>query len=45
MADLTDVAAQNGDVKERVEAIPASAGKKAKAKEGRKLEDPDPLEA
>src|SRR2546421_9981618 len=37
--------AQNGDVKERVEAIPASAGKKAKAKEGRKLEDPDPLEA
>jgi chorismate synthase len=37
--------AQNGDIKERVKEIPASAGKKTKAKEGRKLEDPDPLEA
>jgi len=37
--------AQNGDVRERVKAVPASAGKKGKAKEGRKLEDPDPLEA
>jgi chorismate synthase len=37
--------AQNGEIKERVKEIPASAGKKTKAKEGRKLEDPDPLEA
>ncbi len=36
--------AQNADVKERVKAIPASA-KNVKETEGRKLEDPDPLEA
>jgi chorismate synthase len=38
--------AQNADVKEAVKAVPASVKKKAKGKaEGRKLEDPDPLEA
>ena len=36
--------AQNADAKERVKAIPAAAKKKGKG-EGRKLEDPDPLEA
>jgi chorismate synthase len=36
--------AQNADVKETMKAIPAKAGKVRKA-EGRKLEDPDPLEA
>jgi chorismate synthase len=39
--------AQNGDVKNAVKALPAEVGKKkVKGKsEGRKLEDPDPLEA
>ncbi len=36
--------AQNEDVKESVKAVPAKAAKAKKA-EGRKLEDPDPLEA
>ena len=36
--------AQNADVKDRVKALPARA-KKAKSAAGRKLEDPDPLEA
>ncbi len=36
--------AQNADVKEKVKAVPAKAAK-AKKREGRKLEDPDPLEA
>jgi len=36
--------AQNSDVKERVKAIPAAA-KKGKKAAGKKLEDPDPLEA
>src|SRR5207342_1955673 len=38
--------AQNLDVKERLRALPANARKRGKGKkEGRKLEDPDPLEA
>src|SRR5947207_757780 len=38
--------AQNADVKERVKAVAAKAGKKKTGgKEGAKLEDPDPLEA
>jgi chorismate synthase len=46
---LTDHAlrqrAQNGDMKEGVTAIPASSTNAAGKKEGRRLEDPDPLEA
>ena len=37
--------AQNGDVKAGVMAIPASNGNAGRKEEGRKLEDPDPLEA
>src|SRR5258706_8906792 len=37
--------AQNGDVKERVRAIRSTAGRSKRKQEGRKLEDPDPLEA
>src|SRR5580765_6488913 len=37
--------AQNGDVKERMQPLPASAGNRKQKGEGRKLEDPDPLEA
>jgi len=36
---------QNADVKESMKAVPASAGRKKQKGEGRKLEDPDPLEA
>jgi chorismate synthase len=37
--------AQNGDVGERVAAIPAEAARAARAAKGETLEDPDPLEA
>jgi hypothetical protein len=37
--------AQNADVEERARAIPAAARKKKGKEQGRKLEDPDPLEA
>ena len=37
--------AQNADVKQSVKAVPANAGKKKPTAQGRKLEDPDPLEA
>jgi chorismate synthase len=36
--------AQNGDVRERTRAVPAEA-RRRREEEGRKLEDPDPLEA